>query len=157
MSRPTLKALALPALALAVALALSGCSGAKTPAAAPSGASTQQTVIVTLLIPEVPKGVGDSLKPGQPVKVKSTGVLVGTIASVEVTAAALAEPNSHGQLVESGSPVSDDLLIHIKGQAQVSDAGFKFGPSNLYVNSLDEYLTPTTIVKGTLVSIETGK
>jgi multidrug efflux pump subunit AcrA (membrane-fusion protein) len=149
-----------PSIAIAVlltgALALAGCGGGKS-ASTPGAAGSTQTVFVKLLIQQVPIGVGASLKTGQPVKVKSTGVLVGNIDSVEVTASAQAEPSSTGRLVESQSPVTDDLLITIKGQAIVSDTGFRFGASNLYVNSQDEYLTPTTIVKGTLVSIEPGK
>lgn len=150
-----IRSIAVLASALTLALVLAGC-GAK-PSAPTTTSGGTRPVVVKLLVKEVPRGVGESIKPGQVVKVKSTGVVVGTVEKTEVTPAALANPNSKGELVESPSPVTDDLLITINGQAVVSETGFRFGTGNFYVNSQDEYLTPTTIVKGTLVSLEPGK
>jgi len=143
-----------PVLMIAiVGLTATACAGgaSKAPAAA-SGEATPVTV--TLLVKAVPHGVGESITKGQPIKVKSTGVVLGTVESVKVTPSPDANPDSTGALIESPSPVTDQLLLTIKGTAVVSEAGVRVGNGNLYVNSEDEYLTPTTIVRGFIVSID---
>lgn len=150
-----IKLLAPVVLAMALVLALGGCSRASSGApAATAGVATP--VVVRLYVQAVQHGVGDSIKKGQSIKVKSTGVVVGTVESVEVTPTADANADSRGTLVESPSPVTDQITVTIKGTAVVSETGFRFGNGNLYVNSEDEYLTPTTILHGFIVSITPG-
>ena len=150
-----IKLLAPVVFVIALGVALGGCSRASSSApAATAGAA--KPVIVQLLVKAVPHGVGDSIEKGQSIKVKSTGVVVGTIESVEVTPTADANPDSKGTLVESPSPVTDQIVVTIKGTAVVSETGFRFGNGNLYVNSENEYLTPTTILHGFIVSIAPG-
>jgi hypothetical protein len=147
-----IRSIAVLVSALAAAVVLSGC--AAKPSAPTAGGGGAQSVIVKLQVLEVPRGVGDSVKRGQVVRVKSSGIVVGTVEKTEVTPAALANPDSKGHLIESPSPVTDDLMITIKGQAVVADTGYRFGNGNLYVNWQDSYLTPTTVLKGTIVAID---
>jgi hypothetical protein len=147
------RALRMAVLLAAVALAASGC-GPKSSATSPASGTTP--VVVRILVDGVPRGVGASLAKGQSVRVRATGVTVGTIESVEVTALAQASPDSSGRLVASPSPVAEQILVTVRGAAVVSESGYTFGGGNLYVNDLQEFVTPTTILRGSIVSMQPG-
>ena len=47
-----------------------------------------------------------------------------------------------------------DIWLTIEGEASVSDAGYRFDGTNVYVNSDIEYLTPVTFFSGTIMSMK---
>ena len=139
-------------LVLAAALSVTGC-GAKS---AKTTAGGTKSIVLRVLVDRVPHGVADSLVKGQPVRLRTTGAVLGTIESVEVTADPTAFPDSRGMLIESPSPLADQIVLTLKGTAVVSESGFRVGGGNIYVSGDDEFVTPTTILRGSIVSMRTA-
>jgi hypothetical protein len=134
-------------LALSLAVATAGCTGG-------TAVTQQQPVRVTLLIRQVRPPVEESFIVGQTVRIKDSGAVLGEITDVLVEPNLMAVPDSSGTLKEARSPVFKDVTITIEGSAEVSDAGFRFGGTNAYVNNDIEYLTPLIMFKGVITSMK---
>jgi hypothetical protein len=109
--------------------------------------------VVIVAVPEIPESAY-AFKSGQVVRVKSTGVTVGTIESVQVTATLTAAATADGRLIAQPSPVSKEVRLVISGQAQARDGGYIFPGGQLYVTTDESFMTPTVLFRGAIVSIE---
>lgn len=147
MTRRTVIAIA---LSLAV-LAAAGCSNTGSPAGV---TSDTRKVVVEMLVQDVLPEVGASFAAGQEVRAKDTGTVVGTIAAIERVPAVKPVPTAEGELNAADSPVAEDVRLTIEGECVVSDAGYSFGGTYLYVNNEIKYLTPYTLFNGVIISIE---
>lgn len=145
------RSLFIAVLALAV-LTLSACSGDAGPV---GGATGTRAVTVEMLIQDVLPEVGASFAEGQTVRAKDTGTVVGTITAIERVPAASSVPTAEGELKAADSPLTEDVRLTIEGECVVSDAGYSFGGTYLYVNNEIKYLTPYTLFSGIITSIET--
>lgn len=140
-------------LALVLALTfLTACDGGTV---APGGASAEP-VRVVLLARNILPAVAGSFEAGQEVRVKETGALVGTVASVESTGALTAVGDAEGRLVRAQSPVNVDLYITVEGSAVVDESGFRFGGRNLYVNQETVFITSVAQVNALPIEMESA-
>lgn len=140
-------------LALVFALTfLTACGGGTvTP-----GGSSAEPVRVVLLVRNILPTVAGSFEPGQEIRVKETGALVGTVSSVESTGALAAVGDAEGRLIRAQSPVYVDLFITIEGSAVVDESGFRFGGRNLYVNQEQVFVTSVTQVNALPIELESA-
>lgn len=148
------KTFVLVAFAIAVLLMVVGVTGcADSDAGSGEGASTEP-VVVRMFIRGALNQVVESFEAGQEVRVKDTGVLVGTITDVEVVPSKTSVPTSEGELREADSPVFSDVTLTLDAEAVVSEKGYQFNGQYLYVNDEISYLTPTVHFKGMIISME---
>lgn len=138
-------------------LVLPGCSSGGSEGSGGATAAVTETVELVLLAREAQPEVGESFEPGQPVRIKDTGTLLGEIVDVRVEGSAEAVPTSEGELVEQQSPVEVDVYLTVEGEATVSDAGFKFGNEFVYVNNDVKYLTPFTQFGGIILEMNVAE
>jgi hypothetical protein len=131
---------------------LVGC-GKRPSKSVQSGGQTRAMRVVVVADPDVPE-VAYSLKPGQVLHVKATGVTVGTIASVEVTSALVAVPDAAGRLHSVPSPVVKEVRLVLDGQASTSGGAYFFPGGQLYVSTGVEMVTQVVDFTGAVVSIE---
>jgi hypothetical protein len=135
------------ALALVLAVTVTGCSNGTV-------AEPVEPVVVELLVRGALPPVDEAFVVGQAVRVKDSGAVIGTITDVAVEPALMAVPDATGSLQAARSPVFLDIWLTIEGEASVSDAGYRFDGTNVYVNSDIEYLTPVTFFSGTIMSMK---
>jgi hypothetical protein len=127
---------------VAAVLASAGCAKS----AAPSTAANAQDVTVVILATSVTPGIAASIAPGDQVWLKSNRALVGTVQSVDASDA--------GELHLRSYALAQEVRVTVAGKAVVSDAGFSFGGTNLYVNSPEDYVTKKTVLKAAIISME---
>lgn len=140
-------------LAVSVMLgAVAGCTKKSSKSTVASG-QTQPMRVVVVAKPDVPE-VAYALKPGQVLRVKTTGVIVGTIASADVTPALVAVPDALGRLHAVPSPVDREVRLVVNGQATSSGGAYFFPGGQLYVSTDIELVTQVVDFTGSIVSIE---
>jgi len=140
-------------LTLAVVAVLTGCSSGL-----PNGTSgTVQPVEVTILMTNVNPDVAGSFEPGQQVRAKESGAVIGSIESVDTTLSAVALGDSEGRMHEARSPISRDVRLTLSGEAEVSDAGFEFSGVPQYINSPTDFLTSRTQFLGIITRLESAE
>lgn len=137
---------------LGASLFLAACGRTPTTGTTPAGTATDMRVVIVTVL-DVPE-MADAFKPGQAVRIKKNGVTLGTIESVQVTAAVIAVPTADGHLVSQPSPVSKEVRLVIAGQAQVRDGAYFFSGSQLWLTAGEDFVTPTVQFRGPIVSIE---
>ena len=141
------------ALAVTVMVAgVAGCAKKSSKSAASSG-QTQAVRVVVIAEPDVPE-IAYALRPGQVLRVKTTGLTVGTIASVDVTADLVAVPDALGRLHVVPSPVDKEVRLVVDGQATSSGGAYFFPGGQLYVSTDIEMITQVVDFTGSIVSIE---
>ncbi len=141
------------ALVLITTAALAaGCSG--TASTGGGGDGSAEAVEVCIFVRGALPEVADSFVLGQEVRVKDTATVVGEITGVEITPSLMPVPTAEGELRAAESPVFMDVELTIRGEAVVSDSGYSFGGTNLYINNDIKYLTPYTLFGGVITSIE---
>jgi len=137
-------------LSLAILAVLTGCSSGL-----PNGTSgTVQPVEVTILMTNVNPDVAESFEPGQEVRVKESGAVIGSIESVDSTLSAVALGDSAGRMHEARSPISRDVRLTLSGEAEVSEAAFEFSGVPQYINSPTDFLTSRTQFLGIITHLE---
>jgi len=142
----------LVAALLLLSVALTGCGGpATTPGTAPGEV---QDVELVMLIRAAQPEIGSSFEAGQPVRVKDTGTLLGEITDVRIEQSVSAIPDAQGELHAAESPVLVDIWLTVRGQATVSDAGYRFGSEYVYVNNDIRYLTPLAQFAGIITEMQ---
>lgn len=139
-------------LFLALTLPLVGC-GARDAVApvAPQDASEVRVVIYARDIEDAMVGV---FEPGQPVRIRETKTLIGTIESVEATEATTIVETADGQAVAASTPGKTDLRLTLSGQAVVAESGNRFGNEAVYINDELQFVTPFLFFKGKIHQIE---
>lgn len=139
------------AVLIALALGLSACGQASDTTEGSSGA---RTVEVRMIVREVWPDVAQSFEVGDEVRVKNTGALVGEVTSVETTQSLFAVETAEGELNATENPVMQDVFLVIEGEAEVSESGYAFNGTNVYINDQIVYLTPTISFFGIVTSME---
>ncbi len=134
---------------LLFALFMTGCKGEL-----PTTSKQTTPVRVTMLMMRVQPEVAESFEPGQEVRSKTTGAVIGKIVSVEATLAVLPLGDAAGNLHAARSPIQRDVVLTLDGEAVVSDAGFVFDGSTQYINEELVFLTPYTQFLGFITSME---
>jgi|GEM_PF-1486694 len=140
------------ATAALLAAGLTACGGSDATGGGQAGSA--EPVEVQLFVRGALNQITDSFQPGQEVRVKDSGTLVGTITDVQVTASRTAAPTSEGELKPAESPVFSDITLTIEGEAVVSDKGYQFAGRYLYINDEIQYLTPFVTFPGSILSME---
>lgn len=139
------------AAVLGAALILAGCG--KSASTSGSPAATREMRVVIVSIPDVPEAVY-AFKTGETVRVRSTGVVVGTIDSIEITPTVEAAPLPNGHLVVSPSPMNKEARLVITGRAEVRQGAYIFPGGQLWVTPEEDFITQTVQFKAAIVSIE---
>lgn len=139
------------AVVLGAALLLAGCGKSAKDAGGTAAGRDMRVVIVS--IPDVPEAAY-AFKTGEVVRVKDTGVTIGTIDSIEITPTmeAVAQPDGH--LVVSPSPFTKEVRLVLSGRAEQRNGAYFFTGGQLWVTPEDEFITQTVQFKGAVVSIE---
>jgi hypothetical protein len=135
-------------LALTAAVLTAGCS---------SGAVVKapvEPVRLQLLIMNAQPSLEEAFVIGHEVRIKDSGAVLGSITEVVVEPALMAVPDSTGSLQAARSPVLVDVTLTIEGEASVSDAGYSFGGTYVYMNNDLDYLTPVVRFKGIILSMK---
>ncbi|MBN2848987.1 MAG: DUF4330 domain-containing protein [Coriobacteriia bacterium] len=139
----------LAALLVLVALTAAGCSRQE----AVTSEETQDVELVILIRAAQPE-IADSFEVGQQVRVKDTGTVLGEITEVTVEGSLAATPDAEGELHASRSPVLSDIRLTVRGEAVVSESGYRFGSQYVYVNNDIKYLTPFVQFSGILTRMQ---
>lgn len=134
-------------LLAAAAILATGCSGGAV-------AGPVEPVRMELLVRNARPPLEEAFIVGHEVRIKDTGTMLGAITEVKVEQALMAVPDSTGALQEARSPVFVDVILTIEGEAAVSDAGYSFGGTNVYMNNDIEYLTPVVKFSGIIQSMK---
>ncbi len=137
--------------AILIALTLAACGQDSETSEGTSGA---QTVEVRMIVREVWPDVAASFEAGDEVRVKNTGAFVGEITSVETTQSLFAVETAQGELNATENPVMQDVFLVIEGEADVSENGYAFDGTYVYINDQIVYLTPTVSFFGIVTSME---
>lgn len=137
--------------AILIALTLAACGQDSETSEGTSGA---QTVEVRMIVREVWPDVAASFEAGDEVRVKNTGAFVGEITSVETTQSLFAVETAQGELNATENPVMQDVFLVIEGEADVSESGYAFDGTYVYINDQIVYLTPTVSFFGIVTSME---
>jgi len=138
---------------LMVVLLMSGGCASNGPMSG-SGSAESAQVTVKILSTGVRPEVVDSFEIGQPVRVKETGSLVGTITSIESTLGAVSLGDSEGDLHVAQSPITRDIVLTVEGEATVSEEGYEFEDTFLHVNDNIVFLTPYTLFTAKPIRME---
>jgi hypothetical protein len=76
------------------------------------------------------------------------------VTSVETTQSLFAVETAEGELNATDNPVMQDVFLVIEGEADVSERGYAFDGTYVYINNQIEYLTPTISFFGIVTSME---
>jgi hypothetical protein len=146
----------IPYLLIAAMLALSSgpiVACGRTGNAGVSSAPTEKVEVQALVRVDYP-GFRQALDTGQKVKFRDTGSTIGEIASVTETSALLGVATWDGSLVLTSSPNLRDVSVTIVGQARLTDSGYTFEGTHLYVNQTAKLLAPYAQFDPVILSIK---
>jgi hypothetical protein len=141
--------LMLTVLLTASAVALAGCGVIER--VFPSG-EIQQVEIKALVKVDYP-GFSKALSKGQTVKLRNEDVTLGELTAVAETPTMVAVPTWNGSIVMTASPNLRDINMTIVGPARLTDTGYTFDGSYLYVNQMAKILAPYAQFEALIVSI----